>query len=51
MGGPEDNNPLVALGGMGVGVLLVAGWRLEGMGWVQLGLGCTCEGCGLALGA
>jgi hypothetical protein len=35
----EDNISLVALGGMGVGVLLVVGEGLGGMGRVQLSLG------------
>jgi hypothetical protein len=46
MGGLEDNNPLVALGGMGVGVLSVAEWQLGGMGRVWLGEGARVEGAG-----
>jgi hypothetical protein len=50
MGGSEDNIPLVALGGVGVGVLSVAGWNLEGKGRVWSGLGWVRAGCGMALG-
>jgi hypothetical protein len=46
-----DNIPLVALGGMGVGVLSVAGWSLEGMGRVWSDLGWVRAGCRMALGA
>jgi hypothetical protein len=51
MGGLEDNIPLVALGGVGVGVLSVVRWDLEGMGRVRLDSGWVCAGCGTALGA